>query len=169
MFTSAVVAPNILPPTPSLMFVITSQLLFVYNTDNPSGCVFVFVLFVLGRALFTVFTATLTVAVCVQPAAVLPVTVYVVVLLGCTVHAAVFGPPVQLYVVAVPLAVTSLVLPTHTLVGVANALTVGSSLPVTSIVAVFVQPLPSVPVTVYVVVPLVAVKAVALLMLPLQL
>jgi hypothetical protein len=150
------------------MFVIKSQLVFVYNTDKPSGCVLISVLVIADTKLVLGTTVTLTVAVFVQPAAVEPVTVYVELLLGCTVQLLVLGPPDQLYVAA-PLPLTTEVFPKQILVAEAVALTVGSSLPVTSMLAVFVQPLPSVPVTVYVVVPFVAVNAVPLLMLPLQL
>jgi hypothetical protein len=100
------------------------------------------------------FTVTLTVAVPVHPAALVPVTVYVVVELGVTVLLApVPNPPDQLYVLA-PLAVNTEVAPLHIAAGLADAVTVGNGFTVTLIVAVPVHPAALVPVTVYVVVEL---------------
>ena len=100
------------------------------------------------------FTVTLTVAVPVHPSAVVPVTVYVVVLVGDTV----LELPVprlcdQLYVFA-PLAVNTDVAPLHIADGLADALTDGNGFTVTLTVAVPVHPAVLVPVTEYVVVEL---------------
>ncbi len=78
-----------------------------------------------------------------------PVTVYVVLLVGDTVQAAVEGPPVQTYVEA-PLAVKVAEAPVQ-IVLVPEIDTVGNALTVTNCEAVFVQPFAAVPVTVYVV------------------
>ena len=100
------------------------------------------------------FTVTLTVAVPVHPAVLVPVTVYVVVELGVTVLLApVPNPPDQLYVFA-PLTVNTDVAPLHIAAGIADALTVGNRFTVTLTVAVPVHPAVLVPVTVYVVVEL---------------
>ncbi len=97
---------------------------------------------------------TLTVAVPVHPSAVVPVTVYVVVLVGDTV----LELPVprlcdQLYVFA-PLAVNTELAPLHIADGLAEAVTDGNGFTVTLTVAVPVHPAVLVPVTVYVVVEL---------------
>jgi len=99
------------------------------------------------------FTVTLTVAVPVHPAVVVPVTEYVVVELGVTVMLAVLPPVFQLYVFA-PLAVNTEVAPLHIAAGLADALTDGNGFTVTLTVAVPVHPAVLVPVTVYVVVAL---------------
>jgi hypothetical protein len=94
------------------------------------------------------FTVTLTVAVPVHPAVLVPVTVYVVVALGVTVlFAPVPNPPDQLYVFA-PLAVNTELAPLHIAVGLADAVTVGNGFTVTLTVAVPVHPAVLVPVTV---------------------
>jgi hypothetical protein len=99
------------------------------------------------------FTVTLTVAVPVHPAVLVPVTEYVVVVLGVTVLLAPLpNPPDQLYVFA-PLAVNTEVAPLHIADGLADALTDGNGFTVTLTVAVPVHPAVLVPVTVYVVVP----------------
>jgi len=99
-------------------------------------------------------TVTLTVAVPVHPAVLVPVTVYVVVALGVTVLLAPLpNPPDQLYVFA-PLAVNTDVAPLHIAAGLAVAVTDGNGFTVTLTVAVPVHPAVFVPVTVYVVVPL---------------
>ena len=65
------------------------------------------------------FTVTVTVAVPVHPAVLVPVTVYVVVALGVTVLLApVPNPPDQLYVLA-PLAVKTVLCPEHIILGLA--------------------------------------------------
>ena len=97
------------------------------------------------------FTVTLTVAVPVHPAVLVPVTEYVVVVLGVTVMLAVLPPVFQLYVFA-PLAVSTEVAPLHIAAGLAVALTDGNGFTVTLTVAVPVHPAVVVPVTVYVVV-----------------
>jgi len=91
---------------------------------------------------------TLTVAVPVHPAALVPVTVYVVVLVGDTV----LELPVprlcdQLYVLA-PFAVNVVLCPEHIVAGDAEAVTVGNALTVTLTDAVPVHPAVLVPVTV---------------------
>ena len=100
------------------------------------------------------FTVTLTAAVPVHPAALVPVTVYVVVLVGDTV----LELPVprlcdQLYVLA-PFAVNVVLCPEHIVAGDAEAVTVGNALTVTLTDAVPVHPAVLVPVTEYVVVAL---------------
>ena len=98
------------------------------------------------------FTVITRVAVPVQPA-VVPVTVYVVVIAGETVtEVPVNDPGIQLYVVA-PLAVIVVELPEQIVVLVAVVVTVGLGVTLTVTVCVLVQPLTAVPVTVYVVVP----------------
>jgi len=98
------------------------------------------------------FTVTLTVAVPEHPAVVVPVTEYVVVVLGVTVLLAPLpNPPDQLYVLA-PLAVITEVCPLHIAAGLAVAVTDGNGFTVTLTVAVPVHPAAVVPVTVYVVV-----------------
>jgi len=75
---------------------------------------------------------TLTVAVPVHPAVVVPVTVYVVVTLGVTVLLAPLpNPPDQLYVFA-PFAVNTDVAPLHNADGLAVAVTVGLSKVITT-------------------------------------
>ncbi len=93
-------------------------------------------------------TVTVTVAVLVQPSALVPVTVYVVVLVGDTV----LELPVpklfdQLYVLA-PLAVKTELAPEHIVDGLAVAVTVGVGFTVTVTDFVPVQPAALVPVTV---------------------
>jgi len=97
------------------------------------------------------FTVTLTVAVPVHPAVLVPVTEYVVVELGVTVMLAVLPPVFQLYVFA-PLAVSTEVAPLHIAAGLAVAVTDGNGFTVTLTVAVPEHPAVVVPVTVYVVV-----------------
>ena len=100
------------------------------------------------------FTVTLTVAVPVHPAVLVPVTVYVVVALGVTVLLAPLpNPPDQLYVLA-PLAVSTEVAPLHIADGLAEAVTDGIGFTVTLTVAVPEHPSAAVPVTEYVVVEL---------------
>jgi hypothetical protein len=97
------------------------------------------------------FTVTLTVAVPVHPAVLVPVTVYVVVEVGDTVLLEPLPkPPDQLYVLA-PLAVNVEVCPLHIDVGLADAVTVGNGFTVTLTVVVAVHTSLT-PVTVYVVV-----------------
>ena len=97
-----------------------------------------------GRA----FTVTVTVAVFVQPLAAVPVTVYVVVATGVTVLVApVPNPWLHSYVLA-PEAVITLDSPAQIVAGAADAETKGKAFTVTVIVAVFVQLLAAVPVTV---------------------
>ena len=93
------------------------------------------------------FTVTLTAAVPVHPAVLVPVTVYVVVELGVTVMLAVLPPVFQLYVFA-PLAVNTDVAPLHIAAGLAVAVTDGNGFTVTLTVAVPVHPAVLVPVTV---------------------
>mgnify|MGYP007001807292 CR=1 FL=1 len=97
---------------------------------------------------------TLTVAVPVHPAVLVPVTEYVVVPVGDTVLELPL-PKVcdQLYVFA-PLAVNTEVAPLHIAAGLADALTDGNGFTVTLTVAVPEHPAVLVPVTVYVVVEL---------------
>ena len=98
-----------------------------------------------------VFTVTVTDAVAVHPAVLVPVTVYVVVLVGDTVLE-LPAPKLcdQLYVLA-PLAVNVDDCPLFIVAGLAEANTVGNGFTVTLTVAVPVHP-ELVPVTVYVVV-----------------
>ena len=94
------------------------------------------------------FTVTLTVAVPVHPAVLVPVTVYVVVELGVTVLLAPLPRLCdQLYVLA-PAAVNTEFAPLHIDAGLAVAVTVGNGLTVTLTVAVPVHPAALVPVTV---------------------
>jgi len=87
----------------------------------------------------------------VHPAALVPVTVYVVVALGVTVLLAPLpNPPDQLYVFA-PLAVNTELSPLHIADGLAVAATDGNGFTVTLTVAVPVHPTLLDPVTVYVV------------------
>lgn len=88
------------------------------------------------------FTETLTVAVPVQPAAEMPVTVYVVVAAGLTDA----DPLLQTYVEA-PVALSVDVCPAQIVAGVALAETVGKGFKVTVTVAVPVHPAPELPVT----------------------
>jgi len=98
------------------------------------------------------FTVTLTVAVFVQPLTAVTVTVYAVVMGGITVLLApVPNPWLQAYVLA-PEAVNTLDSPSQIMTGTATADTMGKACTVTVTVAVFVQPLAAVPVTLYVVV-----------------
>ena len=84
----------------------------------------------------------------VHPAALVPVTVYVVVPLGVTVLLAPLpNPPDQLYVFA-PLAVNTELAPLHIDDGLAVVVTVGNGFTVTLTVAVPVHPAALVPVTV---------------------
>ena len=88
----------------------------------------------------------------VHPAALVPITVYVVVELGVTVLLAPLPRLCdQLYVLA-PAAVNTEFAPLHIDAGLAVALTVGNGFTVTLTVAVTVHPAVLVPVTVYVVV-----------------
>ena len=89
---------------------------------------------------------TVVVAVFVQPAALVPVTVYVAVAVGIKLTPLVI-PPLQVYVVAPPpFNVTDV--PAQTDDAVAVEVTVGNELTVIVVVAVFVQPAELVPVTV---------------------
>lgn len=98
------------------------------------------------------FTPTLIVEVFEHPFASVPVTVYVVADEGTSVtDDPANDPGIQVYVDA-PLPVRVTPLPAHTEEEEAEAETVGKLLTVINCVAVFVHPLPSVPVTVYVVV-----------------
>lgn len=93
------------------------------------------------------FTVMSCVAVAVQPA-VVPVTVYVVVIAGETVTGFPESDPgIHVYVVA-PFAVSVVELPEHSVVLVAETPTVGDGVTVTSTVCVDVQPFAAVPVTV---------------------
>lgn len=100
----------------------------------------------------TRFTVIVRVAVLLQPLALVPVTVYVVVtdgiqFIGVPVDA--LRPVVgdQEYVVP-PVAVSDVALPKHTIVVVLPAVIVGRAFTVIALVVVFTQPLASVPVTV---------------------
>jgi hypothetical protein len=98
------------------------------------------------------FTVIVTVAVLVHPFPAVPVTVYVVVVVGfaVTVAPVVEDKPVaglQLNVVA-PLAVSETLLPVHIVAEEGDTVIVGCGFTVTVTVAVFVHPFPSVPVTV---------------------
>ena len=95
------------------------------------------------------FTVTTTVFVPVQPA-VVPNTVYVVVVVGDTVMGLIVAPVDQLYVVPPP-AVSVELAPTQIGVGDAEAVITGIGLTVTITVFVLVHA-PNVPTTVYVVV-----------------
>jgi len=98
-----------------------------------------------------VLTSTVTVAVFVQPAALVPVTVYIVVELGVTVILAPFVPLLQEYVLA-PLALNVELPPIQIVLGEAFAETFGTEFTVIVIDAEFVHPSALVPVTEYVVV-----------------
>ena len=105
------------------------------------------------------FTVTVACAVLLQPLASVPVTVYVVVVVGVK-ATALLTLLFHAYVVAPePLKVTAV--PAQT-VWLPPALTLGAAFTVTVACAVLLQPLAAVPVTVYVVV-VVGVKATALL------
>ena len=94
------------------------------------------------------FTVTVNTEVFVQPFAAVPVTVYVVAVVGDTVtEAPVKLPGIQLYVDA-PLAVNVVELPAQIVVLDAVVVTGGNALTVMVRVAVFVQPAADVPVTV---------------------
>jgi hypothetical protein len=98
------------------------------------------------------FTVIITVAVLVHPVPAVPVTVYVVVVVGVAVTVApvVEDKPVaglQLYVAA-PLAVSETLLPIHSVADEGVTVTVGVVFTVIIAVAVFVHPFASVPVTV---------------------
>ena len=102
------------------------------------------------------FTVTVTVAGAVQfvvPSS--PVTVYVVDVVGFTVCVAPVAPEVtpepHVYVEP-PVAVKTTASPEHTVEGDADNVTTGAAFEITSTSSVPTQPLPSVPVTVYVVV-----------------
>ena len=99
-------------------------------------------------------TVTVTVAVLEQPLAPVPVTVYVVVPVGVTVYGLsvdVVVPSLHEYDAA-PVAVRFASCPKQTALWLVSAETVGSCLTLTVTLAVLEHPLPSVPVTVYVVV-----------------
>jgi hypothetical protein len=98
------------------------------------------------------FTLTVTVAVFTQPLALVPVTVYVVVVVGDTVTDEPDKLPGFHTYVEAPLALNEVLPPTQIAEFVELAVTVGNGLTVTPTVAVFTQPLALVPVTVYVVV-----------------
>ena len=98
------------------------------------------------------FTLTVTVAVFTQLLALVPVTVYVVVVVGDTVTDEPDKLPGFHTYVEAPLALNEVLPPTQIAEFVELAVTVGNGLTVTPTVAVFTQPLALVPVTVYVVV-----------------
>jgi hypothetical protein len=94
------------------------------------------------------YTVTFTVFVEEQLKELVPITVYVVVIVGATdIVVPVNANGFQLYVLA-PLAVSVAVCPTQMDVGLATAVTVGLGLTVTVTVFVLVQPTEFVPVTV---------------------
>jgi len=97
------------------------------------------------------FTVSMTVVVPVQPAVVVPVTVYVVDAVGDTVKLAPAPDGLHVYELA-PVAAIVELWPAQTAMGVAVAETVGSGFTVSVTVVVPVQPHASVPVTLYVVV-----------------
>lgn len=97
------------------------------------------------------FTATVTVAVLLQPGPFVPVTVYVVVADGLTVTDEPLNDPGIHVYVAVPFAV-SVALPPVQMLVLDETVTVGCAPTVTAMVCVPVQPFAAVPVTVYVVV-----------------
>jgi len=82
-----------------------------------------------------------------QPLLLAPVTVYVVLTVGLTISGFVFDPVLQVYVLAPP-AVSVAVEPIHKLTVLDEALTVGKAFTFCVTVAVFIQPLLPVPVTV---------------------
>jgi len=92
------------------------------------------------------FTVSVTVAIPVQPVVLVPVTLYVVVLVGVAVNDEPLPPGLQLYVLA-PLAEIVELCPMQMAAGVAVAVTVGSGLTVTVTVAIPEQPNAVVPVT----------------------
>ena len=104
----------------------------------------------------TRFTVIVRVAVLLQPLALVPVTVYVVVTDGIQF----IGVPLDALrpvvgdheYVEPPVAVSDVELPNHTIVVVLPAVIVGRAFTVTALVVVFTHPLASVPVIVYVVV-----------------
>jgi hypothetical protein len=105
-------------------------------------------LLTVGRGL----TVIVLVAIFVQPVALVPVTVYVVVAVGDTVTDDPDKlPGFQVYVAA-PFAVSVVVPPEQIVLNDALLLTEGRGLTVIVLVAIFVQPVALVPVTVYVVV-----------------
>jgi len=94
------------------------------------------------------FTVTNAVPVAVQPFAAVPVTVYVVVVVGETVTVApVNDPGIQAYVDA-PVPVSEVLLPLQIVAFEAVAATVGDAFTVIKRVDVLVHPLAAVPVTV---------------------
>ena len=98
------------------------------------------------------FTVTVTVVELVHPFAAVAVTVYVVVVVGLAVTVAVVVderpvPGLQTYVAA-PLAASETLLPLHIVADEGVTVIVGCGFIVTVVVAVFVHPFPSVPVTV---------------------
>jgi hypothetical protein len=97
-------------------------------------------------------TVTPTVAVFTQPLALVPVTVYVVLVVGDTVTDEPDRLPGFHTYVEAPLALNEVLPPTQIAEFVELAVTVGDGLTVIVTVEVFTQPLASVPVTVYVVV-----------------
>ena len=97
------------------------------------------------------FTVRVTVLVPVQPAAVVPVTLYVVVVEGVAVKLAPDPLGLHVYVLAPDAAMVEL-WPAQMAAGVAVAVTVGNGFTVSVTVVVPVQPQASVPVTLYVVV-----------------
>ena len=98
-------------------------------------------------AAVTVLTVTVALAVAVQPLASVTVTVKVLVSAGEPVIASVVAPVDQLYEVP-PLAVKVVGLPAQIVVDAGTILAVGAGLTVTVALAVAVQPLASVTVTV---------------------
>lgn len=92
-------------------------------------------------------TFTVTVVVRLHPALLVPVTVYVVVVVGFTDTKEPLPPELHAYVLA-PEAERMTLLPAHTVAGVAEAFTVGREFTVTVADAVAVQPKGLVPVTV---------------------
>jgi ribosomal protein L21E len=111
------------------------------------------------------FTVIVVVAVFVQPAELVPVTVYVAVEVGIKLTPFV-TPPLQAYVVAPPPFNVSDV-PAQTDEALGLAVTIGNRFTVIVFVAVFVQPAALVPVTVYVAVA-VGIKLTPLVIPPLQ-
>ena len=101
------------------------------------------VIITVGKALML----TVRVAVLAQPKALVPVTVYVVVFKGATKSEAVVTLLVHKYVLA-PLAVSVALWPAHRVTDAGEMLITGSGFTVTSFIAVEVQPLTDVPVTV---------------------
>ena len=99
-----------------------------------------------------VFTVTVTCAVLEQPPGAVPVTVYVVVVVGETVTVVPLRLPGFHTYVDAPLPVSVVLDPLQIVEVLAEAVTVGRPVTVTVTLLVFVQPFEPTPVTVYVVV-----------------